>query len=331
MNEELQNLAESIPSLISRSDYDHSLRLCIGNAFDVHENVKTKTCNNTKTIAHCYFLKNNRVGDSYIENLVSRLIDNIVNYTIPRKEIEKAKKSPNYVEELSKLQRSAKKKYVDYWKKRKEYLVSQNKYRSGEGGETLLFLLSEQILKLPQAICKMNLKTSFSMHYHGADGIHIGLNDDNSKLALYYGESKVYKNRSAAVKDCLDSLKCLIVEKEDEEELSILNSYCDLGVENEELLEKLTDYFKIDNYKNNELVEFRGICLIGFDGKELYEDEDKIAEAIATKSIEWLDSFGKKVQESSLEKIVLNVFFIPFPCVETFRKLFAEKIGTVHD
>ncbi|WP_223252149.1 Hachiman antiphage defense system protein HamA [Paracoccus mutanolyticus] len=40
---------------------------------------------------------------------------------------------------------------------------------SGEGGELLLYLLTERFLGLPQILCKMSLKTS--AHYHGADGV----------------------------------------------------------------------------------------------------------------------------------------------------------------
>lgn len=49
----------------------------------------------------------------------------------------------------------------------------------------------------------MNFKTSGKMHFHGADGIHIGLTEDNSKLALYYSEVKVYKDVDTAIKKCL--------------------------------------------------------------------------------------------------------------------------------
>lgn len=43
---------------------------------------------------------------------------------------------------------------------------------TGEGGEMLLFLLAERLLKLPQILCKMDLKTDTRLHYHGADGVY---------------------------------------------------------------------------------------------------------------------------------------------------------------
>ena len=45
----------------------------------------------------------------------------------------------------------------------------------------LLFLLAERFLKLPQILCKMDLKTDPRMHYHGADGVSIGFCTDQVK------------------------------------------------------------------------------------------------------------------------------------------------------
>lgn len=77
--------------------------------------------------------------------------------------------------------------------------------KSGELGELILFVLAEKFLKLPQVICKMNLKTSSNMHFHGADGVFLGKTENNN-LALYWGESKIYEHFSTAVEDCLNSL-----------------------------------------------------------------------------------------------------------------------------
>lgn len=77
--------------------------------------------------------------------------------------------------------------------------------KTGEGGEMLLFLLAQHFLKLPQILCKMDLKTDVKMHYHGADGVYAGVTDDGI-LKLYWGESKIYKNSASAIQDCLASV-----------------------------------------------------------------------------------------------------------------------------
>lgn len=65
---------------------------------------------------------------------------------------------------------------------------------TGEGGEMLLYLLAERFLKVPQVLCKMDLKTDSHMHYHGADGVYASVNE-GGLLKLFWGESKVYASR----------------------------------------------------------------------------------------------------------------------------------------
>src|SRR5579884_933173 len=45
--------------------------------------------------------------------------------------------------------------------------------KSGEPGELLLYFLMEAVLKAPQAICKMSLKTNRKEEVKGSDGVHI--------------------------------------------------------------------------------------------------------------------------------------------------------------
>ncbi len=78
---------------------------------------------------------------------------------------------------------------------------------SGEQGEMLLFVLAENFLKLPQLLCKMDLKTDPEMHFHGLDGIHCGGGNSPDQLAVYWCESKVHKNLDNAISEALDGLK----------------------------------------------------------------------------------------------------------------------------
>ena len=79
--------------------------------------------------------------------------------------------------------------------------------KTGEGGEILLYILTQDILKLPQLISKMSLKTSAKMHYQGADGVHFRYNRTTGNLELYWAEAKMYQNLNAALTNCFDSLK----------------------------------------------------------------------------------------------------------------------------
>jgi Cap4 SAVED domain len=116
----------------------------------------------------------------------------VADYAIPRSQLAKAKARDtkyNSTEAVTALVEQARRSFTDLAK-------------TGEGGEMLLFLLAERFLKLPQVLCKMDLKTDTRMHYHGADGVYAGVTPEGM-LKLYWGESKIYKDAATAIKDCL--------------------------------------------------------------------------------------------------------------------------------
>lgn len=332
LENELNILENKIPTLLGRSNYEKSLKNCIENAFEIHESVSFKSIDNIKTSAHCYFLLPNRqMNNCCYDNLADLLMDNLVAYVIPRSKISKAKEAADF----HKLHREAKKKFVDYWKIKKQLVekgeLDKKTLNSGEAGEVFLFLLAEQILNLPQAVCKMSFKTSNSVHIHGSDGVHIGLTEDKSKLALYYGEVKIYKTLSDGIRECLSSIAPLLLKKEDEEELNLLNLHSDFGNNDDEVIlkEKLKNYFDPEHRNNKLLTEIRGICLVGFDDSEPYtlSNIKETAQKVVEKSEKWLTSFKQQVITNKLENISINVFFIPMTSVEGFRTGFAQKLG----
>ncbi len=331
---ELDILNNYIPKLLERSDYEQSLHNCIDNAFKIHESVDYKIIESTKTLTHCYFLlPNNEKSDCGYEDLAKRMLYEILNYIVPRSKIQ-ATNGQNT--ELIKLYENAKKKFIDFWIYKKTLLekgeITPEDYRrSGEEGELLLFLLAEQILKLPQAICKMSLKTNNNMPIHGSDGIHIGLTEDNSKLALYYGEAKIYAKLSDAIKNCIDSIKPYLLRDDDGTDLNLLNTYCDFGNSDYELnlKEKLKKYFDPEHRNNKLYTEIRGICLIGFNDSKtyVYDNIEETAQKATQEAQQWMSDFSEKIKEHKLENIVINVFFIPMSSVDTFRTTFAKIIG----
>lgn len=130
----------------------------------------------------------------------------VVDYAIPRSKLVDAKARDNRfnsTEVVAELVEPAKRSFTDL-------------ANTGEGGEMLLFLLAERFLKLPQILCKMDLKTDSRMHYHGADGEYAGVTAEGT-LKLYWGESKVYGDASAAIRDCLSSLSPFLIEADHEE------------------------------------------------------------------------------------------------------------------
>ena len=184
----------------------------------------------------------------------------VADYAIPRSKLAEAKARDakyNSTEAVTALVEQARRSFTDLVK-------------TGEGGEMLLFLLAERFLKLPHILCKMDLKTDPRLHYHGADGVYAGVTEQGM-LKLYWGESKVYKDVVAAIRDCLTSLAPFLVEPEHEEaererDLVLLSDKADLS--DPTLTEALKRYFD-KNSTQSKRVQYCGVALVGFDAEVL--------------------------------------------------------------
>lgn len=334
----LNELDKKLQTILRAGSFHEGLELCLANMFNIIENNECKHISDINTTVYSFCLKANRNNTDYCyQELADILFNCMISYTIPKSELEMAF-STGQPQRVLELQAKAARKYVDYWKKRDEIvkleqIQDENITKSGEGGEELLFLLAEQILKLPQALCKMNLKTSGAVHFHGADGIHIGLNDDKTKLALYYSEAKVYKNVNEAIKKCLNSIAPLLLRKEKEEtELDLLNSYLDLGSNNELACLLKEYYFNPSRVECKENTEVRGLCLVAFNEKEYKGfNFNNNAKAIFPNVSEWIAKFQSEKINENIKDIAINVFFVPMSCVETFRSTFKNKLRLYRD
>lgn len=271
---------------------------------------------------HCINLDGN--GRPRVDALVKHLICHLVDYAIPRKRIIEAmefqqetgsttKNVQLIIEAMGLFSRLAK---------------------SGEGGELILFLLAERFLKLPQLICKMNLKTSTQMHYHGADGLHIGVDKDKEKLCLYWGESKLFSNVSNGVYECMKSIAPLLlgaggVGSPEERDLQLLGQF--MNVEDPALENALKGYLDPDSPNFNS-VEFRGLCLVGFDSDKYPKEANElniegVKNILSKELLNWQGTVKKRVSEEKIDKFALHVFLIPFPSVDKFRESFKAALG----
>src|ERR1035437_7457867 len=144
----------------------------------------------TKVVFHLHCLRLDGNGHPRVRDLVRAICENILDFAIPRSDINAARKkmdADGSTTAMVRLMNEARSLFTDLT-------------QTGEGGELLLFVMAEQILQLPQLICKMSLKTNTRMHVHGANGLHAGVDADTRKLVLYWGESKIYAGASAALR-----------------------------------------------------------------------------------------------------------------------------------
>ncbi len=278
----------------------------------------------TQATVHCRYLKLDGNGNPRASDLAFRLANEVVNYSIPRSEIVRAKAKehgPHDTRHLVALHRKAVNLFTDLKK-------------SGEGGELLLYLLAETYLGLPQLFCKMPLKTSSSMHYHGTDGLHGAFDPGTNSLALYWGESKLHATPAKAISECLESLAPYVLpaggsSAPQSRDLQLLSDNLDLN--DADLEEAILRYLDPDDPAYSKLV-YRGIGLVGFDsdsyapGKSPLTEAD-LSTALSSSTASWNTSFAFHVNKQKLKDVSIELFCIPFPSVQQFRDAMLAELG----
>ncbi len=274
---------------------------------------------------HCHCLTVDGNGRVQPRRLAELMRNAVADYAIPRSKLADAKARDlkyNSTEAVTALVEQARRSFTDLTK-------------TGEGGEMLLFLLAERFLKLPQILCKMDLKTDGRMHYHGADGVYAGVTDEGI-LKLYWGESKIYKDAAAAIRDCLASLAPFLIEPEHEgaereRDLILLSDKADLN--DSTLTEALKRYFDRSSVQSTR-VRYCGVALVGFDA-EIYPSDDvkavaaEIATAARAELETWRAKIGERLKLEKLDQFEIELFCLPLPSAEGFRAAFLKSMGLV--
>ncbi len=286
----------------------------------LHDVERHVVIDGTNITAHCHCLTLDGNGRPRIEDLVEAVAEHVLDYAIPRSEYRAAREEADRTgssQKVVRLHTKAQKLFTDL-------------IQSGEGGELLLFALAEKLLQLPQLICKMSLKTNTRMHIHGADGLHAGVDEQTGKLLLYWGESKIFGDVTSAIRDCLKSLAPMLQDHEaSKRDLQLLQRHLD--VDNEDLENALKRFLNPDDPAFNSL-EFRGLCLVGFDCDAYRKGPSKtelkaVVSAITSTLPGWKQHVAKRVTEENIDAFSMHFLFVPFPSADEFRKLFREHLG----
>lgn len=281
----------------------------------------------TETRVHCYFVDIDGNGRPRITQFIERICEHIIDYAIPRSTIHEANEHQQRTGSSHKwvrLANEAKDLFTDL-------------ANTGEGGELILFVMAEYILRLPQIICKMSLKTSPRMHYHGSDGVHAGVDAETGLLSLYWGESKMYADVSQAISTCLSSLAPYLREGEARDaaghrDIKLLSSFVDLN--DADIEAAIKAYLDPDNPAFNKL-QYCGLAFVGFDS-DVYPPEDqraiaeKVTAAVRTSVETWRERIEARILAEKLARFDIHFICMPFPSVETFRQRFLSAIGAGH-
>ena len=294
-------------------------------ALDVHLTLVERdvTVDGQLVRIHCHCLAADGNGQIQLHRLAQFMRNAAADYAMPRSKVAEAKARDakfNSTEAVAELVERAKRSFTDL-------------ATTGEGGEMLLYLLAERFLKLPQILCKMDLKTDEKMHYHGADGVYAGLTSDGV-LKLYWGESKVYATAGEAISACLKSLAPYLVEHEHEgaereRDLLLLSDKADLT--DERLTGALRKYFDRSSPMSNR-VRYCGVALVGF-GAPFYPGggaaavADEITNAAKAALADWVGRIGKGITNNKLESLEIEFLCVPLPSAQDFRDVFLKVMG----
>ena len=296
---------------------DHLDSLIRGNQSSIEaylrEICKNEHIDETNADMHIYMLKLDGNKRPRINDFCNFLINRIVDYCIPLSEIRKAQEKDKKYNTTQYV--------MDLYRKAERLFTSQE--NTGEVGELALSVLTQSILHMPQVLCKMSLKTNPEVHYHGADGVYGKYDADTRKYCLYWGESKIYGDVNAALTDCFNSIKDLLIEegvggtrRERDMDLFRMN----LDFDDEYLEEAIIEYLDPENAKYN-FLEYRGVCLVGYNEKSYPKDFSLVEDEIFNQIRQRIAEFKKAIQyrlkhNAPLDTFCLEVFLIPFSDVE---------------
>lgn len=291
---------------------EDSYNECIG--FIEHN----ETINGVQANLRFQFLKFDGNGQPMMSALAETLYNHIIDYCISAKN-RPEKLTP---QESSKFTKQARKLF------RHPKRDKSNPDTTGEAGEMLLYFLLESVLKAPQVVAKMDLKTNHNMESNGSDGVHMNWNEDEGLVDVFFGEAKLHQSYGGAIKDALKSI----------------NEFHDKDIIEHEFW-MVTKHFKyadsftqkavvnlFESGKPSSGVRINHACLIGYDSKnykklpssgdvtEYFKEEYlKHTKKIASSMQKNFDKFDKK-------HLNFEVFFIPFPTVQEFRDAFNKAL-----
>lgn len=285
--------------------------------------VKPEVLVGTKTSVHCYGLRLDGNKQPLATAFAHYLADRLIDFAIPRSELEKAHNefaTTGSSELWARLQHRARN------------LFSSAEV-TGEAGELLLFCLVEAVLQAPQVLCKLSLKTNANMHVHGIDGLHVRFDKERQELSLFWGESKMKGEFSAAVKSGLSDLHpflCGDPTKARERDLQLVRDNVDLL--DDELEDALVEYLDPDSSRAASTIH-RGTCLIGFDATNYpttanTHELDAVVASVAKSFGRWRKAVHTRISElDALDSAIVDVFLVPLPSTDQFRQAFLERLG----
>ncbi len=206
----------------------------------------------------------------------------------------------------------------------------RDEQRAGEAGEMLLYFILEAVLRAPQMVAKISLKTNPAVETFGSDGIHMKWNDEDNILDLYFGEAKLYSSFGKAAKDAVASIEKFHANRMEEFELRMVTRHFKHA--KGPLKEAILGYVKRGTA--SETVRINHACLLGYDGRAYARlTAGRLNEMIAALQAEYRKDLKRihrildgRFGSFSTKEIRFKIFVLPFTSVDAFRGAFLKTL-----
>ncbi|RWP78771.1 MAG: DUF1837 domain-containing protein [Mesorhizobium sp.] len=272
-----------------------------------------------------------RQGKATVHELVDAVVHFLTSFALPRSDVKAVDDLYGKVSvddfklKVSQLSESAKALF-----KRANEATNRN----GEAGELLLYLLTEWVLDAPQLVAKMSLKTNREMPIHGSDGIHVRYSAEQSRLLLYWGESKLYSDVGDAIAAAISSITDALEPAKMQHEIELVQRNIDFsGLDDESksaILKYLDPYDDAYNERHDVTTCLLGFNFDAFQALASTQPEKTDAEFVKLAEAKLKDlapKLAKTIKAANLVNRPIEIFFFPVPSVQELRDLFQAKIG----
>ncbi len=264
-----------------------------------------------------HYLKLDGNGRPMVKALAKMLYTYVIDYCLSSRN----RKEPLTTRQAAKLTKEARNLF------RHPDISGDSADKTGEAGELLLYFLIEAVLKAPQVVSKMELKTNHKDEVKGSDGIHARFNNESGLVDFFFGESKLYQESSTAIAEAIKSVSDFHeIEMYQHEFTLVTKHFKYAGEATRDAVASL-----IVHGEPGAGVCINHACLIGYDFKGF--NQSSVSGPPEDVLQDFLDKFSidgtrlTKLLQSRFDKfdkkyIKFEVFFLPFPSVSEFRNEF---------
>ncbi|MGN8094151.1 HamA C-terminal domain-containing protein [Methylobacterium sp. 22177] len=272
-----------------------------------------------------------REGKPTVAEFVELLSTKLISFCMSRKSINAAHEKLRHLSPQKQFERATalRDQAVDLFKR-----AQRNTNRNGEFGEVITYLLIEHVLKAPQLVAKMSLKTSREMPVHGSDGVHFSFDPATGGLTLLWGESKCYASVANALSEAVKSVAENLQDDKMKQEIFLVREHGDLSAFSDAGRDAIMSF--LDPYAENYNQRIDGsVILVAFDferfadmnGLKPADVDNAFQDALRVELDSCATRLDAQLKKNGIEHHTIDVFFLPVPSVQDLRMRFQHRIG----